>query len=363
MSFIAVIAGARPNFMKVAPLLAELNHRNIPAQLVHTGQHYDKNMSAVFFKELDIPEPDIDLGVGSGSHARQTADIMVRFEEYCLREKPAWILVVGDVNSTVACSLVAAKLGIKVCHLEAGLRSRDWSMPEEINRVVTDRLSDLLLTPSPDGNENLIAEGVPVERIKLVGNIMIDTLFNLLPKAENSKIHSVLGVTSGEYALVTLHRPSNVDTPESLGSMVEILVEISRKTQIVLPLHPRTRNKANEFGYLGTLESNQNIILAEPLGYIDFLALSSNAALVMTDSGGLQEETTALGVPCLTLRENTERPITITQGTNQLVGTDKGKILDAALSILDCNKIEKRCPPMWDGKTAKRCVDEIAQKM
>jgi UDP-N-acetylglucosamine 2-epimerase (non-hydrolysing) len=363
MSYIAVIAGARPNFMKVAPLLKELEKRGVAAQLIHTGQHYDKNMSDVFFEDLGIRKPDAHLGVGSGTHAQQTASVMVKFEEYCLQNRPSWTLVVGDVNSTVACSLVAAKLGIKVCHLEAGLRSNDWEMPEEVNRVVTDRLSDLLLTPSPDADTNLLAEGVPKDRIELVGNIMIDTLFDRLPAAAESKVLEELGLSKTQYVLTTLHRPSNVDSREALSSMVEVLTTVAKKSSVVLPLHPRTRNRLEEFQLLQTLEGTPQCILTEPKGYIDFLALSSNARLVLTDSGGLQEETTALGIPCLTLRENTERPITVTEGTNKVVGTDKKVILDAALSILDGNLPEKKCPALWDGKTAERCVDALLKRM
>ena len=361
MSHIAVIAGARPNFMKVAPFLRECKKQGLPARLVHTGQHYDKNMSDVFFRDLEIDEPDAHLEVGSGSHAVQTAQVMMKFEDYCLAQKPAWTLVVGDVNSTVACSLVAAKLGIKVCHLEAGLRSRDWSMPEEVNRVVTDRLSDLLLTPSRDGDENLLAEGVAPEKIHFVGNIMIDSLYHALPASRESNIHEQLGVEPGNYVLMTLHRPSNVDGEASLTRLNEIIHEIASQAQVVLPLHPRTRKNMESFGVLNKLEELPNCILTEPAGYIDFLALSSRSKFVMTDSGGLQEETTALGIPCLTLRENTERPITITEGTNRLVGTSKEKILSAAYELLEGRLPERKCPEFWDGKTAERCV-EIFQR-
>jgi len=318
MSFVAVVAGARPNFMKVAPLLREFEKRGIPAKLIHTGQHYDKDMSEVFFRELGIREPDVNLNVGSGSHAVQTAATMIAYERFCIEEKPSWTLVVGDVNSTVACSLAAAKLEIKVCPLEAGLRSRDWSMPEEINRVVTDRLSDLLLTPSPDADDNLVNEGVPKERIKLVDNIMIDSLFHRLPVAEKSVIHSKLGVIKGQYVLTTLHRPSNVDQEEVLEKLLKALLDVAFELSLVLPLHPRTKKKIEEYKLQGLLESS-GVCTTAPLGYVDFLALSSNAALVITDSGGLQEETTALGIPCLTVGENTERPITVSEG-NQCGG-------------------------------------------
>jgi UDP-N-acetylglucosamine 2-epimerase (non-hydrolysing) len=286
---------------------------------------------------------------------------MVKYEEYCLENKPSWTLVVGDVNSTVACSLVAAKLGIKVCHLEAGLRSGDWSMPEEVNRVVTDRLSDLLLTPSRDGDANLLAEGVSPEKIHFVGNIMIDSLYHALPASRESDIHERLAIEPEHYVLMTLHRPSNVDGEESLVRLKSIIEEISDKVPVVLPLHPRTRKNLESFGLLAGLEKLSRCVLTEPAGYIDFLALSSRAKLVMTDSGGLQEETTALGVPCLTLRENTERPITITEGTNRLVGTSKEEILSAAHAILGGNLPDRKCPEYWDGKTAERCVQVLRQ--
>ena len=361
MSFVAVIAGARPNFMKADPVLRALAAKGIASKLIHTGQHYDKNMSDVFFQELGIPEPDVNLGVGSGTHAEQTAEVMVAYEKFCFEQKPAWTLVVGDVNSTVACSLVSAKLGIPVCHVEAGLRSRDWTMPEEVNRVVTDRLSDLLFTPSPDGDDNLLKEGVPKERIHFVGNVMIDTLFRLLPKARESKVLDDLGVKAGEFVLVTMHRPANVDDEETLSRLVSVFVEISERIPLVLPLHPRARKQAEAFGLLSKLESAEGIKISQPVGYIDCLALSSSARFVLTDSGGLQEETTALGVPCLTIRENTERPVTVTDGTNEVVGTSKEKILSGVERILSSDNSEKKCPALWDGKAAERTAEIIAQ--
>ncbi|MCB0332596.1 MAG: UDP-N-acetylglucosamine 2-epimerase (non-hydrolyzing) [Bdellovibrionales bacterium] len=362
MSFIAVIAAARPNFMKVDPLLRALDGVGLPSELVHTGQHYDQNMSEVFFQELQIRKPDVDLGVGSGTHAVQTAGVMVEFEKYCFERKPSWVVVAGDVNSTVACALVAAKLGINVAHLEAGLRSFDWEMPEEINRVVTDRLSDVLLTPSPDGDENLLKEGVPAERIFRVGNIMIDTLMRLLPRAKESTIHSTLGIEPGHYLLGTLHRPSNVDSQESLARLVGILEQACKWYPFVLPVHPRTRQKLKDYGLQDRLEGNDRIHLLDPLGYLDFLSLSSQARAVLTDSGGIQEETTVLGIPCLTLRENTERPITITQGTNTLVGSDETKILSTLESVLAKDSLDFSVPELWDGKTGERCAQVLKEQ-
>lgn len=363
MSYILVVAGARPNFMKVDPLLKALSSCGVPAKLLHTGQHYDANMSDVFFADLGMRAPDAFLGVGSGSHAKQTADIMIKFEEFVLSDRPSWVVVAGDVNSTVACSLVASKLGIKICHLEAGLRSFDWSMPEEINRVVTDRLSDILLTPSPDGDENLLKEGVPAERIKLVGNIMIDTLLRLLPEAKKRPTLGNLGLKSGEYFLGTFHRPSNVDQPEALRDLVDIITEYCAHLPFVLPLHPRTRKELERAGLINQLTDNQNVCLLEPQGFIDFLSLSSQAKAVLTDSGGIQEESTVLGIPCLTLRENTERPITVTQGSNELVGRDRKKISLCLEKIMSGRWKESSCPELWDGQTAGRCATILADRL
>ncbi len=362
MSFIAVIAAARPNFMKVDPLLRALDAAGLPSELVHTGQHYDQNMSEVFFHDLDIKAPDVDLGVGSGTHAVQTAGVMVEFEKYCFERKPSWVVVAGDVNSTVACALVASKLGIKIAHLEAGLRSFDWGMPEEINRVVTDRLSDVLLTPSPDGDENLRNEGVPENRIFRVGNIMIDTLLRLLPRAKESSIHQTLDIEPGKYLLGTLHRPSNVDSEESLTRLVEILQQASSWHPFVLPVHPRTKQKLEQYGLRTQLDANDRIHLLDPLGYLDFLALSSQARAVLTDSGGIQEETTVLGIPCLTLRENTERPITVTEGTNTIVGSDEKLILSTLEDVLATDSLNASVPELWDGKTGERCAQVLKEK-
>jgi len=357
------IASARPNFMKVAPLLREYkNHQEIEAQLLHTGQHYDYEMSKIFFDELGIPEPDFHLGVGSGTHAEQTAKVMTAFEKVLLREQPDWVVVVGDVNPTMACTIVANKMGIKVAHVEAGLRSYDRKMPEEINRILTDSIADLLLTPSIDGNMNLIKEGIPQERIRFVGNIMIDTLFNMRERSDESTILADLGISPKEYGLVTLHRPSNVDQEETLRNFVDILDKTSRDLPLVWPVHPRSKNRAKEFGLWQRLNDIESLHLLEPVGYLDNVSLMSNARFVLTDSGGIQEETTALGVPCLTARENTERPITITEGTNTLVGTDPEVILDHIEKHLK-NKMasttELPKPLYWDGKTANRIVDAI----
>ncbi len=347
--------------MKIAPIYAEMKRRDsefLP-MIVHTGQHYDAAMSDSFFVDLGMPKPDVHLNVGSASHAVQTAKIMVEFEPIVLGQKPDWVLVVGDVNSTIACALVCAKLGVKVAHVEAGLRSFDRTMPEEINRILTDSISDLLLTPSPDGNENLKKEGIADEKVKLVGNVMIDSLLRNLKIAESSKIRETLDLTENEYAVLTLHRPSNVDDKETFSGLLEALLEISEKIPIIFPAHPRSRGKIEEFGFSEKVKSS-NIKLIEPLGYLDFMRLYSGAKLVLTDSGGLQEETTALGIPCLTLRENTERPITIEMGTNILVGTNPNKIKQNAFQILENNsKIDAKMPPLWDGKTAERICDEL----
>jgi UDP-N-acetylglucosamine 2-epimerase (non-hydrolysing) len=357
------IVGARPNFMKIAPIYAEMKRRSTEflPMIVHTGQHYDAAMSDSFFIDLGMPKPDVHLNVGSASHAVQTAKIMIEFEPIVLEHKPDWVLVVGDVNSTIACTLVCAKLGIRVAHVEAGLRSFDRTMPEEINRILTDSISDLLLTPSPDGNENLKKEGIADEKVKLVGNVMIDSLLRNLKIAESSIIREELNLTENEYAVMTLHRPSNVDDKETFSGLLEALLEISEKLPIIFPAHPRTRGKIEEFGFSEKVK-NSNIKLIEPLGYLDFMRLYSGAKLVLTDSGGLQEETTALGIPCLTLRENTERPITIEMGTNILVGTNPEKIKQTAFDVLANNsKTDAKIPPLWDGKTAERICDALLE--
>lgn len=356
------VVGARPNFMKIAPILkAFRRHPEIESQLVHTGQHYDAEMSDAFFRDLQIPAPDINLGIGSGSHAEQTARVMLAFEPVLLQEKPDWVVVVGDVNSTMACTLVAVKLGIKVAHVEAGLRSFDRQMPEEINRLVTDALADLLLTPSPDGDENLLREGVHPSRIRRVGNVMIDTLMMSLEQAKQSSIVDQMELTPGNFAVVTLHRPSNVDVVETLTGILGSLGRLQTELPVIFPVHPRTRAKLAEFGLTSQLATWPNFRLCDPLGYLDFLRLWSQSRLVLTDSGGLQEETTALGIPCLTLRENTERPITVTEGTNRIVGTNPENIDAAIREVLHGTTFPKRIPELWDGKTAERIVACLLQ--
>ena len=358
---VLLVAGARPNFMKVAPILKELAKQGHEAVLVHTGQHYDAQMSAAFFRDLELPEPDHYLGVGSASHAVQTARVMEAFEPVLLEERPDWVVVVGDVNSTLACALVTAKLGYEIgcrlAHVEAGLRSHDWRMPEEVNRVLTDRLSDLLLTPSRDADENLRAEGIPEERIRFVGNVMIDTLFAQLPKARALDVPGQMGLERKCYAVVTLHRPSNVDDPTALRTVLEALGRVAREMPGVLPIHPRTRKNAENFGLSGLMEPLRVI---EPLGYTEMLSLVEGAAIVLTDSGGLQEETTALGVPCITLREQTERPITLTEGTNRLAPwplTVEGVSQMVAEVLHHSPEVARhRCPRGWDGMAAVRVV-------
>lgn len=348
------VVGARPNFMKIAPLMesmrAEPRFRQV---LVNTGQHYDERMAGGFFRELNLPVPDRDLGVGSGSHAVQTAKVMIAFEEACLEMKPDLVVVVGDVNSTMAAAIVAAKLVIPIAHVEAGLRSRDRAMPEEVNRIVTDRLADVLLTPSRDGDENLLAEGVPATRIHFVGNIMIDTLQRHRPLATFDRIRERVPVEQGRYAVLTLHRPSNVDHPATFRGILAALREIARTMPIVFPVHPRTRTRLAEFGMDGAVDG---LVLTEPLGYIDFLSLTSSARIILTDSGGLQEESTALGIPCLTMRENTERPVTITEGTNRLVGTRTADIV-AGFQAAMTDATPPRLPDLWDGQTAGRITN------
>ncbi|HQG66394.1 MAG TPA: UDP-N-acetylglucosamine 2-epimerase (non-hydrolyzing) [Smithella sp.] len=350
------IVGARPNFIKIAPIMREME--NYPDKfeqiLVHTGQHYDANMSDVFFDELELPKPDVNLEVGSGTHAGQTAQIMLRFEGVLNTYKPDWIIVPGDVNSTIACALVASKLGVKIAHVEAGLRSFDRTMPEEINRVLTDQLSDLLFTPSRDGNENLLREGLSAEKIHFVGNIMIDTLVRLLPKAEGRWPALKEQFCLNRYILATFHRPSNVDNIEVFAEIIAALAEISKKVPVVFPVHPRTRIKILS---LGLSFRKDNLILTEPLGYLDFLALQMKAAALLTDSGGIQEETTYLGIPCLTARPNTERPVTITHGTNQLVKSRRDAIIETTEKVLKSDILRKPGPELWDGITARRIVN------
>lgn len=348
------VVGARPNFMKVAPLMRHMAAETevFDQRLVHTGQHYDAFMSDVFFRELEMPEPEVNLGVGSGSHARQTAEVMTRFEPVLAAYQPDWVVVPGDVNSTLACALTAAKLGFRVAHIEAGLRSFDRTMPEEINRLLTDQMADLLLTPSADANHNLCREGIAPAKIHFVGNIMIDTLVRLLPKAQARWVHleQTLGI-EGPFVLVTLHRPSNVDDASTLGEILGALNEISVERRVLFPVHPRTRQRIAETGFV----PRPDLLLMAPLGYLDFLALEQRAALVITDSGGVQEETSFLGVPCLTARPNTERPVTISAGTNTLVASRRRAMVEASSCKLKECHISRRPPPrLWDGNTAQR---------
>jgi UDP-N-acetylglucosamine 2-epimerase (non-hydrolysing) len=355
------VVGARPNFMKVAPILAALRQRpGVRQTLVHTGQHYDVKMSDVFFQDLGMPAPDVHLGAGSGTHAQMTAKVMLAIEPVLEEKRPDVVLVAGDVNSTLAVALVARKLGFAVAHVEAGLRSRDWSMPEEVNRILTDRLSTLLFTPSQDGDENLKAEGIEPGRIHFVGNVMIDSLRAALPRARERGAIAAQGLEAKEYALATLHRPSNVDEPAALLRVLQALAEVSRRLPVLLPVHPRTRARIDKDPQLlSLLAASPGLRLCEPLGYLDFLCLMDGARLVLTDSGGIQEETTALFVPCLTLRENTERPVTLTLGTNQLVGADPAQIVPAALAVLDGPPRAGTLPPLWDGHAAGRIADVL----
>jgi len=350
--------------MKVAPIVAAMKARPEKFQplVVHTGQHYDADMSDSFFRDLNLPQPDTHLEVGSGSHAVQTAAVMQRFEPVVLREKPDWVLVVGDVNSTIACALVCVKLGVKVAHVEAGLRSRDRTMPEEINRLLTDQIADLLFTPSPDADANLRAEGIPEERIRFVGNVMIDSLRQNLERARQSSVRADLGVAGGDYAVMTLHRPSNVDCRETFTGILDALESVTARLPVVFPVHPRTRKTIAELGLSERIGAMTNLRLVDPLGYLDFLNLYSGSRLVLTDSGGIQEETTALGIPCLTLRENTERPITVELGTNVVVGTDPEKIVSAAAAALNgAGKKIAQQPPLWDGHTSERILDVLEE--
>lgn len=342
--------------MKMAPAFRALALRSgIRQMLVHTGQHYDANMSEIFFQQLGMPQPDVNLEVGSGSHAAQTAQIMVKFDELILKEKPDLVLVYGDVNSTVAAALVCAKLGIKVGHVEAGLRSFDRKMPEEINRLVTDQLADILFTPSQDGDENLKREGIAPEKIHFVGNLMIDTLVRLLGQARRPEVQGV----NGQYALVTLHRPSNVDAPEMLRQIVQTLNELSTRVPVIFPVHPRTRQRIADFNL--PLGDARRFALLEPVGYLEFLGLQRDAQLVITDSGGIQEETTFLGIPCLTVRYNTERPITVELGTNVLVGQEMTRLKSEAERVLAGDAKRGRVPPLWDGRSGERVAEIIAR--
>lgn len=381
------VVGARPNFMKIAPIIEALERRGssgprrgIKSILVHTGQHYDERMSRLFFRELGLPRPDIDLEVGSGTHAEQTGEIMKRFEPVLMRETPDAVLIVGDVNSTIACALTAAKLGIKVIHVEAGLRSFDRTMPEEINRLLTDAISDILFTTERSAARNLTREGIPAEKIFFVGNVMIDTLLKNIKKAGKSDIlerTGILGPSSGQastsgieekippYGVLTLHRPSNVDDRSTLAGLLSTLEEAAKGFPIIFPARPRTMERIEEFGQRGSLKkgavTGPGIYVTEPLGYLDFLHLMTKARVVLTDSGGIQEETTIMGIPCITIRDNTERPVTITEGTNRLAGTDRKKILQAVSDAIGGRFPEGRTPELWDGKAAERVCRVIEE--
>lgn len=353
-----IVAGARPNFMKVASIMDAFARRamthDFEVRLIHTGQHYDRAMSDGFFEDLGIPKPDIHLGAGSGSHAEQTARIMVAFEQVCLSERPDWVIVVGDVNSTLACSITAKKLGVRVAHVEAGLRSRDMAMPEEVNRLCTDAVSDLLFTTDELAGQNLRGEGIAEKKIVFVGNTMIDTLLRHLARAKQLPLPD--GLEERSYAVVTLHRPSNVDSPDVLGALFTVIQKIAAIIPVVFPIHPRTRKNLDLFGIV-----NQNSVVQfmEPMSYLPFISLVSRARFLLTDSGGIQEESTVLGIPCLTMRNNTERPITCSLGTNVLVGTDPERIYQAAVSIPENQQRHATIPPKWDGKAGERIVDTL----
>jgi UDP-N-acetylglucosamine 2-epimerase (non-hydrolysing) len=357
-----VVAGARPNFMKVAPIMAEFQRRtdlkDLKVLLVHTGQHYDSQMSDAFFEDLRIPPPDVNLGVGSGTHAEQTARVMVAFEELCTVERPDWVTVVGDVNSTLACGITTKKLGIALAHVEAGLRSGDRTMPEEINRLCTDAIADLLFTTDRIANKNLRNEGISEDRIHFVGNTMIDTLLRHIEHARSLALPD--GLTDGEFAVLTLHRPGNVDNRETLTGICSVMQDISRQIPVVFPMHPRTRKRLKEFNLFELLGNDTRIKVMEPLSYLPFLGLVAHSRMVLTDSGGIQEETTVLKIPCITMRPHTERPITCEVGTNMLVGTDPDKVRATTLSVLNRGLQTSSIPEKWDGHAAARIVEVLS---
>jgi UDP-N-acetylglucosamine 2-epimerase (non-hydrolysing) len=368
MMRVVLLAGARPNFMKIAPLIRGIEKHNsssgtnrVKTTLVHSGQHYDHEMSQVFFQDLELPKPDVYLGVGSGTHSEQIGKTMMGLEKVLLEEAADLVIVVGDVNSTLAGALAAVKSGVPAAHVEAGLRSYDKTMPEEINRLLTDAISDYLFTPSLDADDNLKKEGIPAEKIFLVGNVMVDSLLHNMERIKSSQILSQLEVPAKGYALLTMHRPSNVDGGESLLRIGEAIKEISMRIPIIFPIHPRTRKNIEKLRLKGLFD-RESVLLIEPLGYLDFLKLTTDARFVMTDSGGIQEETTVLKIPCLTLRDSTERPITIAQGTNTLVGNKTSVIIEEAAKILEGKGKKGSIPPLWDGRTAERIVDVICQK-
>ncbi|MBT8441801.1 MAG: UDP-N-acetylglucosamine 2-epimerase (non-hydrolyzing) [Gammaproteobacteria bacterium] len=360
---IHLIAAARPNFMKVAPLYHALEKEPdvFDVHIVHTGQHYDANMSDSFFADLGMPEPHFHLGVGSGTHAEQTGRTMIEYEKICIAEQPDWVVVVGDVNATAAVALVCTKLHVPIAHLEAGLRSRDRTMPEEINRLVTDAVADLLWTPSPDGDENLLAEGVPAERIERVGNIMIDSFEMMRERIEAAGTRERFGLSDQRYGIVTMHRPANVDDPAILELLVDQLCAVADSIELVFPVHPRTRKRLEDTGLIGKIGNAAGITMTEPMGYIEFMNLVTGAFVAITDSGGLQEETTYLDIPCITLRPNTERPVTITEGTNKLV--QPADLQAQVAKVLAGDWPSGRKPDLWDGATAGRCVASLKQHL
>lgn len=363
MKKVLSVVGARPNFMKVAPIhrAFQTYSDKIEHLIIHTGQHYDAAMSDAFFQDLDMPQPAVFLGIGSGSHAAQTAKVMVEFERVCEELKPDFIIVVGDVNSTIGCSLVSVKMGIPTAHVEAGLRSFDRAMPEEINRIATDSICDYWFVTEQSGLDELNKQGTPSDKVFFVGNTMIDSLHYALPKAKESPILNTLGLKQKEYALITMHRPSNVDEPKQLSDLLSMLAELTEKRDVVFPVHPRTRKNISTFGLSEIVESHPRLHLIEPQGYISFLSLMMNADFVMTDSGGIQEETTALGVPCLTIRTTTERPVTTTLGTNILIQPEPNTIRKALTDIIQLPRKQGQIPPLWDGKTAERIAKIISE--
>ena len=364
MKKIANIVGARPNFMKMAPVHKRmLASPEFEPTLIHTGQHYDDAMSQTFFVDLGMPEPDIYLGVGSGSHAEQTGAILTEIEKVLMDLRPDLVIVVGDVNSTIAASLVAAKANIPVAHIEAGLRSFDRSMPEEINRICTDAIAEILFVTEPSGRDNLLREGKDAQKIHFVGNVMIDSLIDHLEKSNSSRVLQTLSIEAQEYSLLTLHRPSNVDDPTTLSRILSAVEMIQKELPLIFPIHPRTRKMIDSFGYSEKVKTMSDLVLTEPLRYLDFLHLMANARLVLTDSGGIQEETTYLGIPCLTLRENTERPITIEIGTNRLVGMDTKRIVGEAFLALNGKHVHGSIPSLWDGKASERIITILASEL
>jgi len=361
---IICVAAARPNFMKIAPLLDEFKkHKEFKPILVHTGQHYDYNMSGSFFKELNIQKPNYNLGIKAGPHGEQTGKTMIEFEKVCLKEKPQLVIVVGDVNATIACALVASKLHILIAHIEAGLRSFDKNMPEETNRILTDHISDYLFATCEDGKKNLLKEGIDKKKIFFVGNIMIDTLLKQQTKSKKSKILKNLNIKPKEYALLTLHRPSSVDNKKILKTLLETFHIIQKKIKIIYPIHPRTKKRIKEFGFEKYLKQMENFITIPPLGYLDMICLLNNAKFLLTDSGGLQEESTTLKISCLTLRKNTERPITVDIGTNIIVGINKNKIIKETNKILSCKNKKSKVPFLWNGHAAQRIIKILSAKL